>query len=145
MPVFVVCAVASRRAHVPYVNRTAGVGINQLLFSPERLLPSGDYLTAAACCWKRNWHHRPLSRYPPGIVPYCYWLLLMAGDVEPNPGPAKHPCGVCYRPVNPTNRVSIVTAVISGNIVSNLSIFKCLTLNIFPWLSLMNPGAVQLT
>ena len=74
-----------RRAHAPYVNRTAGVGINQLLFSPKRLLPSGDYLTAAAYCWKRNWQLRPLSRYPPGTVPHCYWLLLMAGDVEPNP------------------------------------------------------------
>ena len=83
-------------------------------------MPSGDYLTAAACCLKRNWHLRPLSRYPPGIVPYCYWLLLMAGDVEPNPGPAKHPlwCLLYTARSSPTNSVSIVTAVISGNIVS---------------------------
>ena len=28
-----------------------------------------------------------------------YWLLLTAGDIEVNPGPVKHPCGICSRPV----------------------------------------------
>ena len=28
-----------------------------------------------------------------------YWLLLIAGDIEVNPSPVKHPCGICSRPV----------------------------------------------
>ena len=30
---------------------------------------------------------------------YWYWLILLAGDVEMNPGPARFPCTVCGKSV----------------------------------------------
>ena len=33
-----------------------------------------------------------------------FFLLMLAGDVAPNPGPPRYPCGLCYKPVASTHR-----------------------------------------
>ena len=74
----------------------------ELLFAPERLLPSGGSLTVTVTIWRGNSHLRPWSnrRYRRSLhLPGCYWLILLAGDVERNPGPVKFPCTVCSKPV----------------------------------------------
>ncbi len=35
---------------------------------------------------------------------WTFLLLTLAGDVQANPGPVKHPCGVCQRPVASNHR-----------------------------------------
>ncbi|WAR11335.1 hypothetical protein MAR_025515, partial [Mya arenaria] len=35
---------------------------------------------------------------------YKWYLLVLAGDIALNPGPTKHPCGVCNRPVASSHR-----------------------------------------
>ena len=51
------------------------------------------------CCMLRSSHLQLLSWYPPGVVPNCYWLLLVVGDLPPNPGPVRYPCTECGKPV----------------------------------------------
>lgn len=67
-------------------------------------LPKGSSLATTLLIWKSNSHLRP--RYhnciPPD--PYCYWLLILAGDVELNPGPIKYPCTVCKKAVRSNQR-----------------------------------------
>ena len=41
------------------------------------------------------------SRKAPNLV---FWLLLLAGDVEQNPGPVRYPCTVCKQPVRCNQR-----------------------------------------
>ena len=93
------CLALWRCVNAPYKNQTVGTGNEELLLSPEQLLPSGSHLPTVVCCWRRSSHLRPLSRYPPGVVPNCYWLLLVAGDIPPNPGPVRYPCTECGKPV----------------------------------------------
>lgn len=92
------CLALWRCVSAPNRYQTVGTG-NEELLSPEQLLPSGSHLPAVVCCWRRNSHLRPLSRYPPGVAPNCYWLLLVAGDVPPNPGPVRYPCTESGKPV----------------------------------------------
>ena len=33
------------------------------------------------------------------LIPICYWLILLGGDVKTNPGPVKFPCTICGKPV----------------------------------------------
>lgn len=50
----------------------------------------------------------------------CF-ILLLAGDVEANPGPVKYPCGMCRRPAKPLNNQTkqfVVTIVTSGSITA---------------------------
>ena len=35
---------------------------------------------------------------------YCSWLLLLAGDIETNPGPVRYPCTMCAKPVRVNQR-----------------------------------------
>lgn len=35
---------------------------------------------------------------------YCFLLLFISGDIELNPGPVKHPCSVCLKPVAKNHR-----------------------------------------
>ena len=49
------------------------------------------------CSWKPVCTAGPRKLHLQALV--NYWLLLLAGDVERNPGPVKHPCGICSRPV----------------------------------------------
>ena len=66
-----------RRAHAPYVNRTAEVGIHHLLFSPERLLPSAKWRLPDSC---RLLLEKKLAPASFVSVPswYCTVLLLVA-------------------------------------------------------------------
>ena len=34
----------------------------------------------------------------------CILMLLISGDIEPNPGPIRHPCGICECPVAANHR-----------------------------------------
>ena len=72
---------------------------NVFLMSGQ-LLPLRSSSVAAICTFKKSALLRPWQRYRPALIPpLCYWLLLLAGDVEANPGPVKFPCGSCSRPV----------------------------------------------
>ena len=45
-----------------------------------------------------------LYRRSTNILPANYWLLLLAGDVEINPGPVRFLCTVCQKPVKRNQR-----------------------------------------
>ena len=75
----------------------------ELLLAPERFSPSGGSLTVTMTIWKGNSHLQPWShwRYRRSLhLPSCYWLILLASDIETNPGPMKFPCTVCSKSVN---------------------------------------------
>ena len=71
----------------------------KLLFAPKRLLLSGSSLTAAVATWRRSSHLRPRSYRRPSNISYCYWFILLTGDVETNPVPVKFPCTRCGKVV----------------------------------------------
>ena len=82
----------------------------ELLFTPRHLFLRSP-LAAALCSWREKSHLSPhlqvrpwTSRRRPFVVPNCYWLLLLAGDVERNPGPVKYPCTDCSKPVTKNQR-----------------------------------------
>ena len=55
--------------------------------------------------WRMTPHLRPkLHRCPHHTLPNGFWLLLLAGDVELNPGPVRFPCTVCQKPVKCNQR-----------------------------------------
>ncbi len=74
-------------------------GPGNVLFSPRRILGDGGGLGAIVVTWTKNSRLRPSQSLGPATVPLTYWLLLLAGDIERNPGPVKHPCKVCQKPV----------------------------------------------
>ena len=78
--------------------------VNNLLCANERCLTGGNRLSAAFLTLRRLSHLRPLCKRRQLYVPFSYWLLLIAGDVELNPGPIKYPCTVCNRPVKRNQR-----------------------------------------
>ena len=65
----------------------------QLLFSPKSTKAFLLYV------WRRNPHLAPFNKKLRPHIPSSYWLLLIAGDVESNPGPTKYPCTSCCKPV----------------------------------------------
>ena len=80
----------------------------ELLFAP-RVFNEGSYSGFVQCLWMRNSHLRPdfhiqsrRSRSP--TIPSYYWLLLLSGDIELNPGPVKFPCTICKNPVKKNQR-----------------------------------------
>ena len=79
---------------------------NELLFAPKLLALR---YSAVLGTWRQishlSPHLRPSRRSrQPSAVPFCYWLLLLAGDVERNPGPVKFPCTMCSKPVKRNQR-----------------------------------------
>ena len=71
----------------------------ELLFGLRQLAVRSP---SALCTWRVNSHLRPWassSRRRHFVVPNCYWLILLAGDVETNPGPTKYPCTSCSKAV----------------------------------------------
>ena len=54
--------------------------------------------------WRRAKYLCPRLRRPTNMLPANYWLLLLAGDIEKNPGPARFPCTVCRKPVKRNQR-----------------------------------------
>ena len=72
-------------------------GNSELLFAPGQLVVR---CPAVFCLWRENLHLRPLThRRRPFAIQNCYWLILLAGDVEINPGPIRYPCTVCSKVV----------------------------------------------
>ena len=60
----------------------------------------------AVFCRKGDSHLRPRTRCRHFAVPSYYWLiLLLAGDVETNPGPTRYPCTVCSKAVMSRQKV----------------------------------------
>ena len=63
------------------------------------------YMLCAVSLWRITPQLRPkFYRCLPHTLPDGYWLLLVAGDVEPNPGPVRFPCTVCQKPVKCNQR-----------------------------------------
>ena len=85
--------------------RSTAVDSNgDILFAPNQLIPSGKS-SVLICVWRRSSRlgphlQRPLFSSFSGL----YWLILLAGDVEANPGPVKFPCTVCQKPVKTNQR-----------------------------------------
>ena len=73
--------------------------------------PGPVYLNATVVAWRKDPHLRPYLSARAGQHRRCFWLyqlLLLAGDIERNPGPTgrrwKFPCGVCSAPVRRDQR-----------------------------------------
>ena len=67
----------------------------------------GGKISAIFCTWRKASCLRPVwrrLRSSAPVAPACYWLLLLCGDVEINPGPVKFPCTICQRPVKRNQR-----------------------------------------
>ena len=85
--------------------RSTAVDSNgDILFAPSQLISSGKS-SVLICVWRRSSRlgphlQRPLFSSFSGL----YWLILLAGDVEANPGPVKFPCTVCQKPVKTNQR-----------------------------------------
>ena len=77
----------------------------KLLFAPRKMYIQVVSSSAVVCVWRKNSHLRPFTcrcrRKAPNLV---FWLLLLAGDVEQNPGPVRYPCTVCKQPVRCNQR-----------------------------------------
>lgn len=91
------CLVVCRVTCVSCEEQSVKRDPRELLFAPERLLPSGSSLTVTVTIWREKSHLRPWSNRR--SLPCCYWLVLLAGDIETNPGPVKFPFSVCSKPV----------------------------------------------
>ena len=106
--VLVAFFVIYRSSHAPCAVWDTWIGPEQLLFAPLRLLPGGGGAQCVIVLWKESSHLRP--SYHLGchrrrsLVLTHFWLLLLAGDIELNPGPVKYPCTVCSRPVKSNQR-----------------------------------------
>ena len=65
-----------------------------LLFARRHLLVSGTSAAVIVGAWRERSHLRPSYRRRQrwfAIIPAIYWLLLLSGDVEANPGPPTLP------------------------------------------------------
>ena len=78
----------------------------ELLFAPKQLDTQRNPIASVVCTWKKNSHLRASLKRNKGchIIPPCYWLLILAGDIELNPGPLKYPCSVCHSSVKNNQR-----------------------------------------
>ena len=74
-------------------------GLGNVLFVPERLLPYGSSEMGTLSAWREASHLRPQVCFSRSSLPSCYCLIILAGDIEINPGPGRYPCTVCERPV----------------------------------------------
>ena len=76
---------------------------SELLFALRQLAGRSP---AVFCIWKGSLHLRPWTRrrHSYSVLPNCYWLILLAGDVESNPGPTKYPCTACNKAVRNNQR-----------------------------------------
>lgn len=90
---FWVCFVVLRLTYATNDEKQPHTWDGQLLFSPKS---TKAFLLHV---WRRNPHLAPLNKKLRPHIPSSYWLLLIAGDVESNPGPTKYPCTSCCKPV----------------------------------------------
>ena len=82
-------------------NTVTGEAVYTIRFTANLLPVHLDQVTLLT--WRRSSHLLP-CRLPKGFTNKLFYLLLIsAGDIEVNPGPAttrwKYPCGVCSKPV----------------------------------------------
>ena len=73
-----------------------------LLFAPSQLVVQAFRSPVVVCIWRGSSHLRPSTRAQlrrQAALPSCYWLLLLSGDIEVNPGPSRYPCTSCCKPV----------------------------------------------
>ena len=66
---------------------------------------TGKHAEVYALSWQR-WRRCQAIRSSRLTVfdSYCSWLLLLAGDIETNPGPVRYPCTMCAKPVRVNQR-----------------------------------------
>ena len=93
------CLVACKTAHASCCELDTELGNENLLLAPKRVLPSDSSFSAITVLWRRSPHLQPCHRRHPISFPACYWLILLSGDVECNPGPVRHPCTECCKSV----------------------------------------------
>ena len=79
-------------------------GNRDLLFAPGRLWDSGGSQPILLSTWRRLSYLAPSSKYRSSLLPAHFWLLLLAGDIEANPGPIKYPCTACGKSVRKNQR-----------------------------------------
>ena len=84
---------------IPQIPQTPNA---EILLAP-RTLTGGTHSRFVHCLWGQRSHLRPdlqhRSRRPQSArIPTCYWLLLLSGDVERNPGPVCRPCASSRSP-----------------------------------------------
>ena len=85
---------------IPQIPQTPNV---EILLAP-RTLTGGSHSRFVHCLWGQRSHLCPdlqhRSRRPQSAtIPTCYWLLLLLGDVERNPGPV---CCLCASSRSPS-------------------------------------------
>ncbi len=79
-------------------------GPAHLLFAPEKLLSGDRGAQGVPSLWRKYSHLRPNYYRGRALIPTHFWLLLLAGDVEVNPGPIRYPCTVCSKSVKSNQR-----------------------------------------
>lgn len=90
--VFVLACVAiAKVSSASSDEETLWKGPGAVVFASCQLLPCGTGGHAVVCAL----HWRRCSTAPSRSNLYCFWLLLLAGDVATNPGPVRYPCTVC--------------------------------------------------
>ena len=89
--------------------------------------------------------HLSHSRLPTTTRLVTVWAILLAGNIELNPGPLKrgkwkYPCGVCSASVKSTRKVSFVMFATRGFMPV---VLECLTVSIPTCNHLRTPGPVR--
>ena len=89
------CVAIAKVSRASSDEETLWKGPGAVLFAPCQLLPcgTGGYAVVYALHWQQ------CSTAPSRPNSYCFWLLLLAGDVAINPGPVRYPCTVFAKPV----------------------------------------------
>ena len=93
------CVLLARLYLSSIIDKEPECGQGNALFALERVFPYGSSRMGILSAWRESSHLRPWVRYSYSFLPSCYWLILLAGDIETNPGPGRYPCTVCKRPV----------------------------------------------
>ena len=99
-----ICLVIYRTAHSLKAGETNETRLLQLEFAPRSLLPGGKCSPCIVASWRANPLLYPRVSRRRSQVPTHYWLLLLAGDVEQNPGPVNYPCTICNKSVQRNQR-----------------------------------------
>ena len=85
-----------------------------LLFSSRHLLAKKISFSIVFSNWRSFSHLHPFLHRQSTVILFCYWLLLLAGDVAVNSGPVKYPSSQ----FESISEGFFVTDVISGSGVS---------------------------
>ena len=88
---------------LPLSNHNFTNGIGSYRLHP---LPNSSASRALVVLWRSSYLAPSNRRHhtSPSLFPFLYWLLLLARDVDTNPGPIKYPCVVCCKLVKSSQR-----------------------------------------